>query len=563
MCVYVVMGKVRSGRGAGGDGLSVAVCRGWLLKVGLVRWVAALVGLSVLVAGCGQSSGGAANVGQVQESGTLPTGIQDSEPGPTVEPNGVGSAQGSSGDPGMSGFDVVPERSPNPGDEPWPDPVPAPVTVPTPEVTSVPDVSQTSDPASRLADAIGGTGSGAAVVELRGGLWMLPELESGPWPVSELFVVDLCDDSLALVVSTGRVLGPDDEVTAEDRLEIEAFRSSDGVICDEAGGNRYAYVDVYGRWPAQPTEHDAAAQFEIWWAQGGYVRSTDDGESLELTNWASAYLMGHYDTMKPHRGPSVEPPAEVQDQVVVLADTVTVREGVVRGLVQNLSWTSYARDVIVTARAASEAGDAEMVEEGSWWWPLTVQPGERAPFEIDGWAGGFDPEMVELEVNASLSARVDLKRSFAIDLSQWSPRAPKTADDYLRTVPDFARQDLPEPLPDTDYFDFEELVGWMFVADSHPAFRSQYAELAIEDPRAYFALLDGDAKVVDVVESVTYASFDTGHMRIDRLPAKYENPVSGDRIPVISIRAGVLDPGPQWLAWIGGANPPPERQPGE
>lgn len=70
--------------------------------------------------------------------------------------------------------------------------------------------------------------------------------------------------------------------------------------------------------------------------------------------------------------------AALVDDVRVLTDTVLVRDGVLRGLVRNWSRTLWAYGVAVTA------------DGRSWHWPLSVQPGEVAPFEIDGWDGPAD-----------------------------------------------------------------------------------------------------------------------------------------------------------------------------
>ena len=63
------------------------------------------------------------------------------------------------------------------------------------------------------------------------------------------------------------------------------------------------------------------------------------------------------------------------DGVRLLEDSVTVMDGVLRGMVRNLSRGLWAYEVTVTA------AQREFV------WPLSVQPGEMAPFEIEDWEG--------------------------------------------------------------------------------------------------------------------------------------------------------------------------------
>ena len=64
-----------------------------------------------------------------------------------------------------------------------------------------------------------------------------------------------------------------------------------------------------------------------------------------------------------------------RDEVAVLGDSVLVRDRVVRGLVQNMSERMFARDVAVS------------VDAKRWEFPLTVQPGEVAPFVIEDYRG--------------------------------------------------------------------------------------------------------------------------------------------------------------------------------
>ena len=86
------------------------------------------------------------------------------------------------------------------------------------------------------------------------------------------------------------------------------------------------------------------------------------------------------------------------DEVQVLAHTLAVRDGMLRGLVRNRSRTLWAYGTVVEA------------EGRRWRWPLSIQPGEVAPFELEGWDGGADPGRVEFEVTAEMSNDMDLSR---------------------------------------------------------------------------------------------------------------------------------------------------------
>ena len=103
----------------------------------------------------------------------------------------------------------------------------------------------------------------------------------------------------------------------------------------------------------------------------------------------------------PHDVFAVEVPV---DEVVLLWDSVAVRDGELLGLVQNRSATLFAREVTVTL------GDHD------WVFALTVQPGEVAPFVLGAGTVSVLPERSEVEVSAALSPQPDLSRSFSGDI---------------------------------------------------------------------------------------------------------------------------------------------------
>ncbi|WP_428118661.1 hypothetical protein [Candidatus Poriferisodalis sp.] len=88
------------------------------------------------------------------------------------------------------------------------------------------------------------------------------------------------------------------------------------------------------------------------------------------------------------------------DEVRLLAESVAVRDGVLRGLVRNWSRALWAYGVTVSAGGKS------------WRWPLSIQPGGVAPFEIEGWDGPQDPDQIDLAVAAQMSPKADLSRSY-------------------------------------------------------------------------------------------------------------------------------------------------------
>ena len=97
------------------------------------------------------------------------------------------------------------------------------------------------------------------------------------------------------------------------------------------------------------------------------------------------------------------------EEVVVLPDTVTLLDGTVRGFVRNLSEHMFARHVSVDTTSGGICPNAE-----PWKWPLSIQPGELAPFQILKCDDASTVDDLDLEVSAVFSENVDLSRSFYI-----------------------------------------------------------------------------------------------------------------------------------------------------
>ena len=116
--------------------------------------------------------------------------------------------------------------------------------------------------------------------------------------------------------------------------------------------------------------------------------------SHTLTGYTGEYPWIHYSDAE-----------EPVDAVRVLTDTVVVADGVLRGLVRNWSRTLWAYGTVV------RAGESE------WAWPLSVQPGEAAPFEIEGWEGPTEAAMIDFAVNAEMSSDADLSRAWWLGIA--------------------------------------------------------------------------------------------------------------------------------------------------
>lgn len=318
----------------------------------------------------------------------------------------------------------------------------------------------------------GATGPVAGPGEV-GGFWWSRESK---WATVIDEVFDMCDDSEAMIAVTGRRPSPgDDDITNDQtwldraRDEILKFKTSRGVSCEEPGGLRYVTVTKNGPGPPGVSPQDAAKRLK------------DRAENSPFYGQVvgpPGTLLGSYGFF--HHVP------EPENAVKVMADKVTVIDGTIRGLVQNLSDTLWARDVTVAA------GDKK------WVWPLTVQPGEVAPFEIEGWTGTTDPAAIDLQVTATLSATVDVSRALMFIAGyDWQG----TWDQYIASqFPDFA---VPEP-PAGEFSYTQAMVG-PEAPTSHPSLADQALNQTINDLRAYVAFIDWSThKVIEVREATTY-----------------------------------------------------------
>jgi len=212
----------------------------------------------------------------------------------------------------------------------------------------------------------------------------------------------------AVVCDEARFTAPIWECPGENHLQLEAYLAqfviqplpsdvlawveSQGLGCRDATtlGRRYVYVTAGG--PSRPkVSVEAAVEDYLQARELGANRPSDFARGRPLGYWGA----GH----------AVESP---QDALVVLPWSVSVVDGVVRGLAQNHSERLWARDVAVTATDPSGV-------EHTWRFPLAVQPGEPMPFEIEGWTGSQSPAEIALTVSAEMSPRIDLTRSLGLN----------------------------------------------------------------------------------------------------------------------------------------------------
>ena len=244
---------------------------------------------------------------------------------------------------------------------------------------------------------------------------------------------------------------------------------------------------------------------------------------------------------------------EFRDEVAVRVDSVLVRDGAVRGLVQNMSEGLFARSVTVSTGG------------GRWVVPLTVQPTEVVPFAIEGYAGSADPAMIEFEVTAELAPTPDPMRSFYITDNPGPIYLPWDELQYL--FPDFA---LGSPLEGTaadQPVRYYETVVVLWAPTSHPSIAERVTDQRIDDLRVYLTKMDDDGRVTDIRELVPYLYMQTGLAddggeiwgwpRVDRLPFvdpyRPDQPGRGSQGFVVGFKPGPVGTA-QFVLTVGGVH---------
>ena len=170
----------------------------------------------------------------------------------------------------------------------------------------------------------------------------------------------------------------------------------------DAGSARYFAFDDDGR----RSENLASPQEALEWYRLHSWSAAESRENTLPTGAAPAGMIGRFGS----RGDDLttgqpwidySDADERVDEVRLLAGTVAVgADGALRGLVRNWSRTLWAYGTVVSA------GGRE------WAWPLSIQPGEFAPFEIEDWDGPTDPGLIDFSVAAEMSNEADLSRAW-------------------------------------------------------------------------------------------------------------------------------------------------------
>lgn len=333
--------------------------------------------------------------------------------------------------------------------------------------------------------------------------------------------------------------------------EIQARRHSmgcDGSKPDPAGGlGRWAVLDTAGNRTFHYSPEAARDHYKDVQQRLGefYANSAPQGAFLR-----GASLGGY-----PVQYPDVDQPV---DEVRVLDESVAVRDGVLRGLVRNWSRTHFAYGVTVVADGLE------------WEWPLSIQPGEAAPFEIENWSGSVDPAEIDFAVEAEMSPEVDISRAWIIVMH---PGVEMTGASQLRQkgYPPEVVDTLPKD--GTVPFFYGELNAsyvdpYSFIDSSlHPSLAEIAGMVVIEDLRGYVAFVeisDDREQVIDVIRipllTVEVGINDTTgernhrHVIVNQYPYKrthtWATTYSNSRLEL-----GWHRPYPSYeMVWVGGAH---------
>ncbi len=290
----------------------------------------------------------------------------------------------------------------------------------------------------------------------------------------------MCDDSnLYYYVSRGKFLGPGDEIDPFYRVQMDEYRKLNQLDCDDPSklsDERYVYLTDVGRAASGATPEEAVRSREdtLRW-----YREVDPLFDARVAAADRGRQLGHYGFADRRRESRV-------DRVAVFEGSVTLSGGVVRGLVHNLSDSLWARDVSVA------------IGGGLWEYPLSVQPGETAPFEVVGWNGTQAPTAVDISVSASLSAEIDISRALVVDGAPgyWA-RSPRGK------VHPFPYWVMPGPFEEINAAFGSRLV--FREPTSHPHLVDRVMSQQIDYLRAFVAFKGHDGGILEVRELTPYS----------------------------------------------------------
>ena len=302
-----------------------------------------------------------------------------------------------------------------------------------------------------------------------------------------------------------------------DSSEVLAWAESEGLNCFDlaAERRRYVYVTVDG--PMFPPQASVEAAVEA------YKEKRSSLGAWAARDRALGQLAGHYEFTSP------------EEMLVVLPDTVSVVDGVVRGLAQNRSERNWARNATVTATGA--AG-----REGVWRYVLAVQPGEVMPFEIEGLTDTEGLSEISFEISADLSPTIDLSRS--LDLIWWN-HWDSNKETFLERFPE---EIVAGGLPNGS-FSFRTVRIYRQAPTAHPRLAEAALEQTIENLTVYAATYNLNGTIDDVMELTPMAPVDLWE-EIRTIPT-----AQPDYLPITGATVVMIIDNSIPMIWAGGALP--------
>lgn len=234
--------------------------------------------------------------------------------------------------------------------------------------------------------------------------------------------------------------------------------------------------------------------------------------------------------------------------VEVLPESISYDAGTLRGLVRNWSPTRFAYGVQVSV------GDAQ------WQWPLSIQPGEIAPFELTGLSLAHSPPIEELMVVAQMRDEADISRAFDFRCSP--PWFEGNADDLEFDVPGIVHDTLPRQGRHLLAFYCADVNRYI---SSRPDWQDDQQPVTVENLRSYVAFMEYDGTVLDIRELVIFTEYypdEPGAKIIKEVITGIPNErvIAGEthrssRARLSFAAASGEDHLPaNWIVWIGGAH---------
>ena len=331
-------------------------------------------------------------------------------------------------------------------------------------------------------------------------------------------IYDLCDDADAFLVLFARRLEPGEQISEDERDEITRDRIIDEVSCDEPGGRRYVYMGDHGPGGVFRTVQGAIDDHNERYKYVAQDRITIPPDRVlgSLGALNNGFMTWKY-------------PLEDIDEIKVDEGSVSVRDNVIRGLVRNFSKVLFGREVTVTANpmvGKETVNNSALPASGRF--PLTVQPGERVPFEIRNWAGSSNPNDFTLTVTAKMSTNIDLTRAIAFGRSGPHTGLEVTGETLKEHYPDFVYQHEKHKIPADGRIDIQTVEGGLMEPTSHPSLKGKTLDHTIEDLRVYLATFNYDGTVHDITEPPLYVSpwfvsHPHDYPQIVSIPTTYQN----------------------------------------